>query len=542
MMDLSFTFRTAQMDLYGYTCSLYVYTFENVYALDPDRVERQEEGGCTTFRCSGLVWAGGQEKAAGQVTVTARRTPEGAVRVGIQVAGMAHVIRSTRLVIHNLRPGCVANYLETTCPEIDEEGINLHYPEAWRTLDVSMVLLRHADGPMTCLRSLDTQVRDKRFVFLRVGEAVQGELIHEEAADRMDYGVEVPEWEIRQVASLEEGYALHQAHVERCFHLQPWETRPDVPGWARDISLLAGIHGQHWSGYIFNTYAQMAEALRYLAARLDGKHILAYLPGWEGRYYWQYGDYRADERMGGREGLLALSRTAKELGVHVMPMFGINVVNQGLPTFEQWGATSRIVSASGNCGGGSVDWDGGRHFDEGFGASLNPGAPQWQTRLVHQIHEVVDTYGFDAVFLDIAAIWANDPNHNLYEGIRDLVRRIREGHEHLLVCGEGWYDGLGAIFPVFQSGHSFGPMNYHDALYPPIFDTYCRNTAHLCLGDPSRGSTGVHELGTNRAAWRAPLRKGVWPTLTLVDGTLERAPERVDEILEDARQYAEQFL
>ena len=39
-----------------------------------------------------------------------------------------------------------------------------------------------------------------------------------------------------------------------------------------------------------------------------------------------------------------------------------------------------------------------------------------------------------------------------------------------------------------------------------------------------------------------PLRKGVIPTLTIVDGTLENAPEKVEQIIADAKQYAEKYL
>ena len=62
----------------------------------------------------------------------------------------------------------------------------------------------------------------------------------------------------------------------------------------------------HWSGYTFNTYADMLEIIRVVADRIDGQRVLAYLPGWEGRYYWQYGDYRPSPELGGEEGFAAL--------------------------------------------------------------------------------------------------------------------------------------------------------------------------------------------------------------------------------------------
>ncbi len=84
-------------------------------------------------------------------------------------------------------------------------------------------------------------------------------------------------------------------------------------------------------------------------------------------------------------------------------------------------------------------------------------------------------------------------------------------------------------------------MHWHDEPYPQFFDTYHRGFAHLCLGDPSRGSTGVHELGYNPER-RSPVRKGVIPTVTMVDDTLENARDQVLEIINDAQMYAAMHL
>ncbi|HZG55127.1 hypothetical protein [Paenibacillus sp.] len=63
------------------------------------------------------------------------------------------------------------------------------------------------------------------------------------------------------------------------------------------------------------------------------------------------------------------------------------------------------------------------------------------------------------------------------------------------------------------------------------------------LGDPSRGSTGAHEFGINATGiYRVPLRKGILPTVTLLDGSIANAPERVMEIIGDAKEYAKRFI
>jgi hypothetical protein len=90
----------------------------------------------------------------------------------------------------------------------------------------------------------------------------------------------------------------------------------------------------------------------------------------------------------------------------------------------------------------------------------------------------------------------------------------------VLIAGEGWYDALSAVTPVSHVG---APQQW-----PEIFSKYCRTFSHLSHGDPSRGSTGVHELG-QRAFALSPDVPYWWPTLTVVDGTIERAPELVEQ-------------
>lgn len=98
-----------------------------------------------------------------------------------------------------------------------------------------------------------------------------------------------------------------------------------------------------------------------------------------------------------------------------------------------------------------------------------------------------------------------------------------------------------ACIPLLQCGHADGKLHWHDDAYAPMLDTFARNFGHLCQGDPSQLSTCVHEQGTN-PEWRAPLRKGVIPTLTIVDVTLENAHDRVESIIADAQAYAKFYL
>jgi len=538
MQDLSFDFNDPVWEFGGLRFAVQVFTFENVYGLDPAAYTLAADGERLVVECGGLTWAGGQERAAGGARITAEGGPNGTTFT--VEAWAAERIRCVKLVLKDMPDGEIVNLRESEALRVPAEGLRLVYPSGWRGLPTPLVVLRDAASSLRYLRSLDTRVREKRFAFLRHDDALDIELIFEENASEMGNRVAVPTWEVGTAAAVHEVMARHGAHVAAAYGLLPWEERADVPGWARNISLVAAIHCQHWTGYVFNDYAKVLRSLEWLAERIEPERILAYLPGWEGRYYWQYGDYRPDPRMGGEEGFRRLVEGAREMGIHVMPMFGINVVNRGLPNYEQWGAPAEVVSAGGSQFGGSVDWDGSRHHDHGHGGLLNPGSPTWQNRLVTQVTSLIDRFGFDGVFLDISAVWLNDPRFQISEGVAQLIRRIRDSRPEVLVAGEGWYDGVGAATPLMQSGHTDGVMHWHDQPYPGIFDAYNRCFGHLCLGDPGRGSTGVHELGYNSER-RVPLRKGLLPTVTIVEDTLERAKEQVEQIIDDAREYAGAF-
>ncbi|MDP9381059.1 MAG: hypothetical protein M3Q29_13100 [Chloroflexota bacterium] len=540
MQDLSFDFKRPQFEFNGLRFGVQVFTFENVYGLDADKCAVTDEENALTVSCDGLVWAGGQESAEGNVSVRAV-VGERSTTFEIE-ASCARTIRCVKLFLQGISDGEIINLRETKSQQIPPQGLVLTYPSGWRGLYTPLVVLGTRGGELLYLRSLDPRVREKRFAFIRRDDGnLDIELIFEESATRMGSTVSVPVWEIGACDTLEEALGRQTDAVQRDHALVPWEQREDVPDWARKISLVAAIHCQHMTGYVFNDYTKALRTIEWLAARIEPERLMAYLPGWEGRYYWQYGDYRPDPRMGGEEGFARLIEGARDVGVRVMPMFGINVVNRGMENFEQWGAPAISLTAGGISGGATVDWDSGRHHDHGWGALLNPGAPTWQNRLVGQIAALIDRYGFDGVFLDISAVWMNDPKYDTYQGVMEMVQRIREGRPEVLVGGEGWYDAVGAATPLMQSGHSDGVMHWHDEPYPELFDRYNRSFGHLCLGDPGRGSTGVHELGYN-AERRAPVRKGNIPTVTIVDDTLEKAPDKVEEIIEDAKEYAARFL
>lgn len=542
MQDLSFHFPNASFSLGDYRFSVMIYTHNNAFSLCPKTTDIRCFENDFSATASTLLTCGGQTSVPGDVHITAKLEKESiCVQVNAHIPDATEEIRCVKVTFTHLPMGKIINLIDARPKEIPAQGLRFKYPEGWRDAGTPFVVFDQANGKKLYFRSTDHRVREKTFVFAPDGEQLSAELIFESLAAEMTNTIHVPAWEVGFADSLEAISQKHLNHIQNAYHLEPWEKRPDVPEWARDISLIAAIHAQHWTGYIFNDYAQILKNIEKLCEKIDPKRILVFIPGWEGRYYWKYGNYGPDERMGGKEGFRKLCDGAKALGVHVMPMFGIDIVGVHHDGFAAWGEPCELRTASGNFSRASVDWDGSRHYDHSSNRTLNPGAPKWQNRLVNQITSLADEYGFDGAFLDIAAVWANDPNHNVYDGVCELVRRIKENRPEFLIAGEGWYDGLMSCIPLLQCGHTDGKLHWHDDAYAPMLDTFARNFGHLCQGDPSRLSTGVHEQGIN-PEWRTPLRKGIIPTLTIVDGTLENAPERVDEIIADAKAYARLYL
>jgi hypothetical protein len=280
----------------------------------------------------------------------------------------------------------------------------------------------------------------------------------------------------------------------------------------------------HWSGFVFNTYDSMREIVGYVAERMDGRPVLAHLPGWEGRYYWQYGDYRPDPRLGGEEGFRRLCDEARAANIHLMPMFGATCANAWAANFHTFGPASILKSPTRNqFHGNQPDWDLSRAQDTGWQAWLNVGAPAWRRELTRQILELVDQYALDAVFLDCVEVWVNDPDYSLLEGYRTLISGLRDGRPDLLVTGEDWFDALLSIFPIFQS-------SAYARQVPHWVARYARLYGHLADSEPGRGSTGVFEWGYRPYAPQ-PDHTPYLQTLAFTDGTLERASAEIDAVI-----------
>jgi hypothetical protein len=532
----SFDFPEPSVAFAGYEFGFRVFTYENTYALSQQALQVRPSQQGLELTCTELTWAGGQQRAAGRVT--ARITRRGAIVECDADAQMDRPIKALAMILRGVPRGRVsAGGAPFFDPGDDEvllgypfSGGDLSGPQGNGGLTTPLVLVQQGQGPVVALSSMDDRVRTKRFYFQpgETGYRVEA-LVEAEGWNRAN-GFHAPPWRITRDTSVEAAADAHYQHLASAFHIPRWDTRSDSPDWLRRTALVVTLHGEHFSGYVFNDYARMLVILKWMAARIAADRVLVFLASWDGRYYWDYPLYRPSERMGGEAGFRTLIAEAHALGFRMMPMFGANTANRQQPAFAQVAdaATSKIDGDRMDLNW--VDWDNDRHQD-GWLSYMNLGVESWRTWLGNRIADVIERYGVDAYFLDIVGGWVNNPKADMHEGTRQLVAGLRRRFPGVPAVGEMHYDALLEFIPMY---HSFG-----QTLIAPRIQQHARFFQHLSHPAPGRGSTGVHEAGFGRWNPRTlSLTEQTIPTLNVVDDTFDTYRNEMDAVISEAKKRA----
>ena len=521
LLKFSYGFPEPSIEFGGLLFSFRVYTFENTYGLAAGHIRLRRTDGSLALDCDRLVWAGGQETAAGRLRARFRRLQQG-VEWSAEVE-MERPVKSLAAILRRVPRGKISVNGDDFFDPRDDELL-FRYPPPGITTPA--VVIETPEKRYFSLSCRDTQVRPNRFYLQPGPEMYRAELVYEAAGWEKSPRLQTPNWHAAWAPSLQQAYAPHMAHVERAFRLVSWEARRDVPAWARDIQLVLALHGMHWTGYIFNDFARMRRILEWTAARIPGRRVMIFLPAWDGRYYWNYPLYRPDPRLGGAAGLRQLIRRGHELGFHFVLMFGANGANDKLPVFPQIAAGSQRRIDGNPYYIDWVDWDNDRQ-SEGWMPYMNLGEPAWRGWLAGRIHAALVESGADGYFLDIAGFWVNNPSADNFVGNRQLADTLRQRLPNVLACGEMHYDALLNFLPIFQvfSGRAY-----------PTFSRYARAFEHLSTPAPGRGSTGCHEFGFGRFNPKTlNLNPDQIPTITMVDDTFTKHRATIEKIIAVAR-------
>jgi hypothetical protein len=516
--------------------SFLIFTEENTYSLDRSRMVARVDGDSLQLTADGFIWAGGQERAPGTLTVTFEK--KGSTIEWEILVAMDRPIRTVTTVIRDVPRGNVAfggaAPAEPQNPNASRDGDSLaayafgggdlNGPP--QSMSTPIAVLQAGDQDFVYITTLDAKVRPKRYYFQAGEKSYRVEAIYEHDAWRNDQRISVPRWRLGRTTSFEAAMQPHMEHIETAFDLQPWETRPDVQPWQRDLALVTTLHGQHYTGFIFNTYAQQLEILRWMATQIPANRVLVFLPAWDGRYYWDYPTYKVPARMGGDAGFRQLIAEGQKMGFKMMPMYGANSANKKLADYWKI-APSITKKIDGNdLNLDWVDWNNDRHQD-GWQAYMNLGAEGWRNHLEGRIADMIERFGVDAYFLDIVGGHVNSTTGDMHEGTKKLVMNLRSKYPKVACVGEMPYDALHGFIPMYQVG--LGAR----------WGKYSRSYSHLSAPALGRGSSGVHESGFGRFnSETLGLNPNSIPTLQVVDDTFTKYRDVMASVIAKAKARA----
>ncbi len=531
-MKFSFDFPEAVVAFGEHRFGFLVFTSENTYGLDREKMHVEVDGDTMRLTCSGFVWAGGQKKAGGLLTAGFQRDI-GKIEWDVTVE-MDQPIKTVTTVIRDVARGNVSFGGGALTDPRDNEllsaypfgGGDLHGPGAANSMSTPLAIVQTAADDFLLISPLDDKVRPKRFYFQPGEKAYRVEAIYEHDGWRNDRKITVPRWRLGYSKTFAGAVQSHINFIERVFSLPMWETRTDVPAWTRRIAMVTTLHGMHYTGYIFNDYAKMLEILRWMATQIPGDRVLVFLSSWDGRYYWDYPNYRVPARMGGEAGFRKLIQEGQKLGFKIMPMFGANAANRKQAVWPKIAdaSTKKIDGDVYNLNW--VDWNNDRHQD-GWLTYMNLGVDSWRNWLERRISDIIQRFGVDAYFLDIVGGHVNDIHGDMHEGTRRLVMNLRAKHPSVLCVGEMPYDALHGFIPMYHAG---GGQHWQK---------YSRFFQHLSSPAPGRGSSGVHESGFGRFNPETlSLSQNTIPTLQVVDDTFTKYRDVMAEIIRRAKERA----
>jgi hypothetical protein len=520
----SFDFGQRFISVRDWPIAFLVFTPDNVFTPDPSSLVVEQHPDGLTVTATRFAWAGLQQQAPGSFRADFQFI-EGGFNCSIE-ATMQERIKGTALLLRDHQPKSVPTreYGE----EDGSQGAVLAYPTSIR---LPVFPLRQADGSFIAIASLDEQVRGKTVAVIPDTDGAIIELHHHEDARHWSTRQVTPTWRVVRCVGPAPLFELRCQIAERAWGLRPWETREDLPDWARRIGLVLNLHGTHWTGYVFNTYDQQLDAIRYVAERIGGERVLAYLAAWDGRYNYNWPRYEADECMGGATALRRLVEEAHKLGVHVIPQIGAVSANRKFLPSELY--DSACQDAYGNTYVKQVDWDNDRAGDT-YRVNANIGHPGFRQFLFDKTVHITETFGFDGIFLDINMHFSNDPRFHLTEGHRAFAAACHERFNDFLLFGENWYDGLLPIYPLVHSvtAKDSGVLRN----WTSVFDRYCRTTYHLIHPAPGRGSSGVYEAGFVGTFEPDPILNAI-PAISFVNDTLPDHRDAIDRRIEIAKTY-----
>lgn len=506
-MKFSFSNPEPSVEFGGLLFGFEAITFENNYGIDPALVTVRRTGDRLELTARGFTWAGGTQKRAGSLSATLEKTATGAIEWQVSTS-LDIPVKSIKTIVRGLPRGRLSVSADEWSDAGDSDRI-VEYPALMGGMATPLVAIEGRDKRVWGISALQTEVRPARFAFFPGEDGYKVELLHEQAGWDKRGDVKTCRWRIAAAADFAGVARPHFDAVEKAWRIPSLRDRADAPDWVRHVALVLSLHGEHWTGYVFNDFDRQLEILRWAAKQIDPKNVMVFLPGWDGRYYWDYPNFTIGDAAGGEAAFRRLVTEGRKLGYRFGLMFGTNIANPLWPGFERIADAQLRTIYGVPFASDYVDWDGDRTGEPSM-VFMNVAVKSWRDHLKARISDMLTRYPIDAYFLDICGLWENNPQGDQLEGTRTLVRELAARHPGIIPVAEMSYDA--------QMG--FIPMNHvpRYPLYPQASFDKVASFNHLSHAAPGRGSSGVHEIGFTRYN-PVKIDQPQIPTITFVDDT-----------------------
>lgn len=529
-MKFSFPNPEPSVSFAGYLFAFEVITFENSYGLDPkSTVIKKTERGIELFTHR-LTWAGGQQYESGTVRAHIFLSVENYIewQVTACMANGSH-IKAIKSIVRGLPRG----KLSVSAAEFKEPGDNekiFEYPALQGGMATPFVAIEAESGDLYGISSLQNEVRPARFVFFPGPSGYRTELIYEQAGWNPSSVVRTHPWRIvGPKNSFKDICRIHFEEVAHNWSWCPFKTRLDVPMWMKSISLVVSLHGEHWTGFVHNSFRQQKEILQWIATQINPANVMVFLTGWDGRYYWSYPSFEIGRHPGGARDFKELIDVGHGLGFRFALMFTSNVANPTSPDYAMISHARLRTIYKDPFPGNYVDWDGDRK-GEGSMVFMNLAVESWRNWLYCKIAEMIENYRVDAYFLDICGLWENNLDGDMFLGLKKLVESLAARFPGVPPIAEMQYDAQMGIIPMNQVPRfsMFDQANYETVA------SFC----HLSWPAPGDGSTGIHEYGFGKYRPVDPHQSPI-PTISFTCDTFKRHSDAVSRDIATAK---ERFL
>lgn len=530
---IGYDFKDSYVEFYGLHFAVRLSTESNIYCPEKKSLKIfNSSNNELILSCDALSSAGGQLTTPGNIEIKITKKGDSRFSISAKASHPSEICKTILILIKGIEVrSFVSEYPQAKgVKEFSKNsGIRVSYPS--RSATMPLVFITTPEEEWFVL-SKDKQVRRKGFAcyYDQLSNEPVIILSHDEDTRTLSNVIESPEWNIGSGQTRLSIVKERCKELEQNFNLIPYKEKADTK-WIDELKLVAFFHGMHWTGHMFNTYEQMGDQLEWICETVEGKNVMAFLPAWDGRYYGTYPEHKADERMGGVEGLKQFVARAHQQEVKVVLMLG----GPNLATFKFLEEHDMMDAALKGPDGypqiqNWLDWNIDLSI-ETMGLIMNFGHPEYRQYMIDKTGDLFDTYDVDGVFLDGTLRWENSPDYSPYEGLIQYTKEIREKYPTKLVMGEDGYDVVYGLFDMFHT--SGGPLGLENYLL-----RYTRQFYYLSY-PAENGSAGIHEIGWSNSSPTINSANPEYtiPSISMLDGIIEKYGDTIKKKLLDYKKW-----